>query len=147
MMNQRHIAYLLPLVTAFFLLFSEQAAAEQKKQLGDWDVHYIVVNTTFFTPEVARSYGIVRSKYNALVNISVLDKATQEAQVVSVRGTATNLLGTKKSLTFKRVQEEDAIYYLAPLSFNDRETFRFNIEVQRGNDTQTLKFQQEMFVE
>ncbi len=139
--------FFLPLITAVLLLFAGHAAAEQKAQLGNWDVHYIVVNTTFFTPEVARSYGIVRSKYNALVNISVLDKTSQEAQIVSVDGTATNLLGTAKELTFKRVQEGDAIYYLAPLSFNDRETFRFRIDIQRGNSTQTLKFQQEMFVE
>lgn len=146
-MKSLRTLFYLPLMMAASLLFSGHAAAEQKEQLGDWDVHYIVVNTTFFTPEVARSYGIVRSKYNALVNVSVLDKDTQQAQVVSVSGKATNLLGTAKDLTFKRVQEGDAIYYLAPISFNDRETFRFAIDIQRGNDTQTLKFQQEMFVE
>ncbi|MEQ5808820.1 DUF4426 domain-containing protein [Alteromonas sp. NFXS44] len=129
------------------LLTAPVALAEQKQTLGKWDVHYIVVNTTFFTPETAQNYGIVRSKYNALVNISVLDSATGEAQVVSVKGQARNLLGNSKTLNFKRVKEGEAIYYLAPLSFNDRETFRFNVVIQRGNEVQTLKFQQEMFVE
>lgn len=129
------------------LLTAPVALAEQKQTLGKWDVHYIVVNTTFFTPETAQNYGIVRSKYNALVNISVLDNTTGEAQVVSVKGQARNLLGNSKTLNFKRVKEGEAIYYLAPLSFNDRETFRFNVDIQRGNEVQTLKFQQEMFVE
>ena len=129
------------------LLTAPVALAEQKQTLGKWDVHYIVVNTTFFTPETAQNYGIVRSKYNALVNISVLDSTTGEAQVVSVKGQARNLLGNSKTLNFKRVKEGEAIYYLAPLSFNDRETFRLNVDIQRGNEVQTLKFQQEMFVE
>ena len=129
------------------LTFTGQALAEQKETLGPWDVHYIVVNTTFFTPEVAKNYGIVRSKYNALVNISVLDKDSQQALNVDVTGTARNLLGTTKTLSFKRVTEGDAIYYLAPLSFNDRETFRFEIAVKDGSHAETLKFQQEMFVE
>ncbi len=143
-----YLARLPALCLLLSLLFTVPAAlAEQKQTLGKWDVHYIVVNTTFFTPETAQNYGIVRSKYNALVNISVLDSTTGEAQVVSVKGQARNLLGNSKTLNFKRVKEGEAIYYLAPLSFNDRETFRFNVDIQRGNEVQTLKFQQEMFVE
>lgn len=128
-------------------LLTFTVSAEQKMQLGEWDVHYIVVNSTFFSPDTAREYGIVRSKYNALVNISVLDTATQKAQFVGVEGSATNLLGTEKALTFKRVQEGDAIYYLAVLPFRDQETYRFNIRIQRGNDSETLKFQQKMYVD
>ena len=143
-----YLARLPALCLLLSLLFTVPAAlAEQKQTLGKWDVHYIVVNTTFFTPETAQNYGIVRSKYNALVNISVLDSTTGEAQVVSVKGQARNLLGNSKTLNFKRVKEGEAVYYLAPLSFNDRETFRFNVDIQRGNEVQTLKFQQEMFVE
>lgn len=135
------------LIGAVFLLSSQLANAEQMRQLGEWDVHYMVVNTPFLTPEVAASYGIVRSKFNALVNISVLDTNTQEAQRVSVTGSATNLLGNTRSLTFKKVEEGDAIYYLAVLPFRDQETFRFNIDLQRGNTQQTLKFQQKMYVD
>ena len=143
-----YLARLPALCLLLSLLFTVPAAlAEQKQTLGKWDVHYIVVNTTFFTPETAQNYGIVRSKYNALVNISVLDSTTGDAQVVSVKGQARNLLGNSKTLNFKRVKEGEAIYYLAPLSFNDRETFRLNVDIQRGNEVQTLKFQQEMFVE
>ncbi|MDC8832592.1 DUF4426 domain-containing protein [Alteromonas gilva] len=129
------------------LLCSWQASAEQKVQLGEWDVHYIVVNSTFFSADIARQYGIVRSKYNALVNISVLDSDTQKAQTVSMQGTATNLLGTEKPLTFKKVQEGDAIYYLAVFSFRNDETYRFNIEVRRGDTAETLTFKQKMFVD
>ena len=135
------------LLGSLLLIISSAAYAEQKQQLGEWDVHYMVVSTPFLTPEVAASYGIVRSKFNALVNISVLDAVTGTAQRVSVSGTAKNLIGTTKTLTFKKVEEGDAIYYLAVLPFRDRENYRFSIDVQRGNTVQTLNFKQEMFVD
>ncbi|ANB21435.1 DUF4426 domain-containing protein [Alteromonas stellipolaris] len=138
---------LLGLLGSLLLIISSAAHAEQKQQLGEWDVHYMVVSTPFLTPEVAASYGIVRSKFNALVNISVLDAVTGTAQRVSVSGTAKNLIGTTKTLTFKKVEEGDAIYYLAVLPFRDRENYRFSIDVQRGNTMQTLNFKQEMFVD
>jgi len=121
--------------------------AEQKKQLGDWDVHYMVLSTTFLTPEIAKANNIVRSRFSSLVNISVLDARSKKAQSVAMTGSATNLLGTKKALQFKEVKEGDAIYYLAVLSYRNRETYRFNINIQQGNDAQTLKFQQELFVD
>lgn len=141
---RRQIGLWLSLTAA---VFSFGTLAEQKMQLGEWDVHYIVVNSTFFSPEIAREYGIVRSKYNALVNISVLETDSQKAQIVGMEGSATNLLGTEKALTFKRFQEGEAIYYLAVLPFRDQETYRFAIRIQRGNDSQTLKFQQKMYVD
>tara|TARA_B100002049_G_scaffold86992_1_gene64105 strand:+ start:257 stop:691 length:435 start_codon:yes stop_codon:yes gene_type:complete len=129
------------------LLLLRPAYGEQMAQLGPWDVHYIVVDTTFLTPEVARNYGIVRSKYNALVNITVLNSDTQQAQNVSVSGKATNLIGNTRNLAFKKVEEGESIYYLAVLPFRDRETFRFAIDVRHGNDVKTLKFKQELFTE
>lgn len=129
------------------LLISQTAVAEQKQTLGQWDVHYMVVSTTFLTPEVAKANNIVRSRYNALVNISVLDKDTQKAQMPSVTGTAKNLIGTSKPLSFRRVNEGDAIYYLAVLSYRNMETYRFNIDIQQGEETQTLSFTQKLYVD
>ena len=135
------------LIALLAVTFSNLAFAEQKKTLGNWDVHYMVLNTTFLTPEIAKANGIVRSKYNALVNISVLDKRTQKAQLAALSGSATNLLGNKRELSFKRVEEGDAIYYLAVVQFRDRETLRFSIDVKQGNTKQTLNFQQPMTVD
>ena len=127
--------------------FSQVATAEQKQTLGQWDVHYMVVSTTFLTPEIAKANGIVRSRFNALVNISVLDKDTKKALMPAVSGTAKNLIGTSKQLSFKRVNEGDAIYYLAVLSYRDMETYRFNIDIQQGEQTQTLSFSQKLYVD
>jgi len=134
-------------MTVLFLLSTGHAQAEQKKIVGPWDVHYMVVNTTFLTPDIAKKNGIVRSKYSALVNISVLNSDDKKAQVVAINGEATNLLGNKKALNFKRVQEGQAIYYLAVVPFRDRETLRFNIQLRQGNEDRRLEFQQRMTVD
>ncbi len=133
-------------VVLFACLFTANSAAEQKKTLGNWDVHYMVINTTFLTPEVAKNYGITRSKYSALVNISVLDKTTTRALSPDLTGHATNLLGNQKPLNFKRVTEGESVYYLATLPFDDRDTFRFVVNINDGTQQQTLRFQQEIWV-
>lgn len=139
------MVYLKTLAIFTLLLSSSLSFAEQKKTLGNWDVHYIVLNTTFLTPEVAKAYGIVRSKNNALVNISVLDKRNKEAQSVALTGNASNLLGRKTDLDFKKVQEGESIYYLAVLPFDDEELYRFKIRIVDGNINQSLAFQQKLY--
>lgn len=135
------------LLVILLFLSSALAQAEQKIILGDWEVHYIVFNTAFLTPEVAKANKIVRSKYQALVNISVLDRRSQSAQNVAISGIARNLLGINKPLQFKKVSEGKAIYYLAPLTFSHREQYRFDILIRRGNEQQRLKFKQELYVD
>ena len=139
-----HVALTLALAS---LLLQSTANAEEKTLLGNWEVHHIVLSSTFLTPEIAKANNIVRSKYNALVNISVLDSKDKTAQNVSITGTARNLLGNSKKLTFKKVTEGDAIYYLAVFSYSHKEKFRFDINIQQGNETQTLQLQQEMYVD
>ncbi|MFT7261228.1 MAG: hypothetical protein ACI9MS_003102 [Glaciecola sp.] len=129
------------------LLMHAKVSAEEKTQLGNWEVHHIVLATTFLTPEIAKANSIVRSKYNSFVNISVLDSNDKKAQNVSITGTARNLLGNSKKLSFKKVSDGDAIYYLAVFSHAHKENFRFDINIQQGNETQTLELQQEMYVD
>ena len=133
------------LLALLFLTTSVQA--EQKKQLGNWDVHYIALNSTFLTPEVAKNYGIVRSRFNALLNISVLDRKNKTAQNVVLSGTAKNLLGVVKELNFKQVQEGQSIYYLATLSFSDLEQYRFTINISDGQTQKDLKFQHKFYAD
>ena len=67
-------------------LIPGSAMAEQKKQLGTWDVHYIAMPSTLVEPAIAKSYNIERSKFNGLVNISVLNSKDQKAQQVTISG-------------------------------------------------------------
>ena len=148
-MNINTLSKRLVMSTLFVLisLLSVSSSAEQKLTLGDWDVHYIAFNTTILTPQIAKANNIVRSGKRALINISVLDRRSKQAQSVDIAGTARNLLGTTKVLTFTKVTEGDAIYYLATVDYSDKEVLRFDIDLQQGNVNQNLKFQQTMYVE
>ncbi len=125
------------------------ANAENMKKLGSMNIHYMAIGSTFFTPEIAKVYGITRSRYNGLVNISVLDntKTGKPAKTVSISGQAKNNLGQFKDLEFKEVKEGDAIYYLAQVSYNDEETLHFTLKINDGKEQQVLKFSQKFYVD
>lgn len=128
-------------------LIPGSAMAEQKKQLGTWDVHYIAMPSTLVEPAIAKSYNIERSKFNGLVNISVLNSKDQKAQQVTISGNAKNLLGQQKSLTFQQVVEGEAVYYLAQLPYRNEERFTLSIDISQGNQSQQLKFEHTFYVE
>jgi len=104
---------------------------------------------TFLTPTIAKTYGIERSRYNGLVNISVLDANLKgnPAKTVLISGTAKNNIGQSKTLDFKEVKEGSAIYYLAQLHYSNEETFHFAIKIDDGNGQKTLKFDQKFYVD
>ena len=123
--------------------------AENMKKLGSMNVHYMAIGSTFFTPEIAKAYGITRSRYNGLINISVLDNSQKgnPAKTVSLTGQAKNNLGQFKDLDFKEVKEGDAIYYLAQVNYSNEETIHFDIMINDGKDKQQLKFSQKFYVD
>lgn len=129
------------------LFFCAMANAEQKQQLGDWDVHYIAFNSTFLTPQVARATNLSRNKNNAIINISVLDSQTQQAQQVQIGGIARNLLGQQRNLTFREIKDGDAIYYIAVMPFQNEEQYRFSFDIRQGTKRQQLNFEQKLYTE
>jgi len=140
------------LFVAFFL-FSTSAHAEdqggQFKTLGNWDVHYIAFPSTFLQPKIAKHYGIERSGYAGVVNISVLDNRTKDtpAQKVKITGVAKNLIGHRINLEFKEIVEGDSVYYIAPIKYRNEETYRFDLEISQGKNFKKLKFQQKFYVD
>lgn len=137
------------LITALVFGLSAQVAAENMQKLGNMNVHYMAIGATFLTPEVAKAYGIERSKYNGLINISVLDNTQKDtpAKTVTITGTARNLLGREKPLNFVEVKEGDAIYYLAQVQYRNEEMIRFDLTIDDGNEKQNLKFQQTFYTD
>lgn len=129
------------------LLFSAKPEAEQMKKLGNWDVHYIAFPATFLTPEVAVEYGIQRSKFNGVINISVLDSSSQQAQQVAMSGIAKDLFGRQRKLEFNQVVEGDAVYYLTTVPYQNEQLYNFTIDIAQGNQQHQLKFSHTFFVD
>ncbi|QSX38177.1 DUF4426 domain-containing protein [Shewanella sedimentimangrovi] len=126
------------------------ASAEQKEQVGQYDIHYMALGSTFLTPSIAKSYGIERSSYTGIINIAVLDTsvAGNPAVEVEISGVANNLLDARVDLKFKEIREGDAIYYIAEVPYRDDEEINFQIAIKHGNQLNTtLKFKQKFYVE
>jgi hypothetical protein len=126
------------------------ASAEQKQQVGHYDIHYMALGSTFLTPSIAKSYGIERSRYTGLINIAVLDNSIEgkPAVAVEISGVANNLLDARMDLSFKEIREGDAIYYIAQVPYRDDQEINFQIDIKRGNELNTnLKFKQKFYVD
>jgi hypothetical protein len=123
--------------------------AENVKKMGSMQIHYMAINATFLTPKIAKAYNIERSRFNGLINISVLDdsKESRPAKAVSIQGKARNDIGQIKTLEFDEVKEGDAIYYLAQVNYTNEETFYFDITISDGKETHQLKFKQKFYVD
>lgn len=140
------IAFILALSS--FIASANSVQGGQYKELGPWQVHYIAFPSTFIQPSIAIAYGLERSNYKGVVNISVLaNKKGTPAQKAKLTGEAKNLLGSKQTLEFKEVVDGDAIYYLAQVDFRNEEIYRFKININQGNNFQVLNFQQKFYVD
>ncbi len=133
-------------IAALFLLFAGAAQAEQYTDLGDAVVHYNAVRTDFFDPQIARAYGIKRSKNRALLTITVLKKrmglAAQPTKA-QVSAKAVNLSNQVKNLQMREITEGGAIYYIAEFPITHKETLDFTIQVTpEGGNPQTIHFRQ-----
>ncbi|CAM3855366.1 DUF4426 domain-containing protein [Rheinheimera salexigens] len=138
---------LLGVMLAILFTASGQVIADQKQQLGDWDVHYIAFPAPLLTPEIAQQYRIQRSKYNAVINISVLDTQSQQAQKINISGIAKDIQGRQIALEFTEVVEGKAVYYLAQLPFRDQQRFDFTLTLAQKDSLQQLKFKQTFYVD
>ena len=104
-----------------------------------YSVHYTLFSSTFVKPEVAAIHGIKRSKYENLLNISVVPKGEYGGLPATISGTATNLLQQQKTLDFIEIKEQTATYYLAPVRINNKEVIHFDIKVKLEGETDVLK--------
>lgn len=128
--------------------FSSLTSAEQFKELGDLQVHYIALPTTFLTPQIASAYNIKRSKYTGFINITLLNKRNfLKAEKGKLTGTGKNLIGQREKLEFREIVEGESVYYIAIYPFTNEEIVNFNIKIESENSLHNLKFQHKFYVD
>jgi len=136
------------LFIAALFCFAQQSAAAQFKSFDNLEVHYIAFSSTFLQPETARKYNIKRSKYNGIINISVLDSnANAKAVAADISGTGKNLLGQTQTLSFVEIKEGNSVYYIADYPFTNEEIVNFSITVKAQDKSNLLKFQHKFYVD
>jgi hypothetical protein len=136
------------LFSALLLTMSLFSYAEQKQDFSNLEVHYIALPSAFLTPEIATQYGLERSKYIGLVNISVLDKDQKNMPIeTNLIGNGRNLIGQTTQLKFKKIVEGKSIYYIARYPFTNEEIVKFDVQIKAQDKTHRLKFQHKFYVE
>jgi hypothetical protein len=145
----KNLCLKLLIVSLSYFIALTNVNAENMKKLGNMNVHYIAIGSTFLTPEIAKLYDIKRSRYNGLINISVLDNSKEgtPAKRVSISGKAKNNVGQSKKIEFQEVTEGSSIYYLAQVRYDNEETIHFDLIINDGIEIQQLTFSQKFYVD
>ena len=130
----------------------DEASGTGSRDFGDYVLHYNALSTDQLPPQVAKGYGIVRSKNRALLNISIIKKVegTPGTPVPgSVSAHATNLTGQLKNLTLRQVTDGDAVYYIGELSVANGETLMFDVSATPLNESSrfNVKFKRQFFTD
>ena len=112
-------------------------ADASSKDFGDYVLHFNALTTDQLTPEVARQYGIVRSKNRAMLNVSIIKKeegTIGQSVPGSVSASVNNLTGQLKNLQLREVKSGGAVYYIGDVDVADRETLVFNLDATPMNE-------------
>jgi hypothetical protein len=128
------------------------SATESNKDFGEYTLYFNALLTDQLSPDIAREYGIVRSKSRALLNVSIHRKLADgrtEAVTGAVSASAINLNGQLKTMTLREVREDTAIYYIGELGITDGEVLIYTIDATPSNDPSrfTVRFKKQFFVE
>lgn len=121
----------LPLVLAVTLLWPLASLAENSTTAGGFTVHYNAFTTSTLTPEVAKAYGIQRSKVRGMLNVSVIKEkegTTGTSVPARVNVKTVVLSGQSTALDMREIKEQDAVYYVGELAVRNGENVRFVIE-------------------
>lgn len=129
------------LVLAFGLMFVAFQAQAGDKNFGEYTLHWSVFPSTFLAPEVAKANNLQRSKGIGIINISIMtDDDNGQPRPVSgqVEGQVTNDIQQVKFLAFRRIQEGDAVYFIAQYQYRTGELMTFNITARPTGHPQDL---------
>ncbi|TFH85730.1 DUF4426 domain-containing protein [Billgrantia azerbaijanica] len=149
----RHPAALRYLAAALLLAMTLPLSAQQFEQVGNYQIHYSAVNTSFLSEEVARAYGIPRSRAMALLNVSVLeerDDGTTRPVNAQVDGRVGELgSDTSSPLAFRTLRDENRLSQIAVVRIHADAPMRFDLDVRYDRNTEPaqVSFIQRFYIE
>ncbi len=128
------------------------ADSENSRTFGDYVVYFNAFTTDTLAPQVAKQYGIKRSRNRGLFNIAVQKKVMgMPGKPVKARihGRAVNLNNQVKNLKPREILDGTAIYYIGVFPVAHRETLDFEFQIQPEGESKpfTLKFRKTFYTE
>lgn len=134
-------------------LVPTHSMANNAYDFGEYVVYYNSFTADTLPPQMASAYGILRSKYKGVLNLSIQKKQNPgtlpQAVNAVVKVKASNLAGQLKSLNSRRVSEGEAIYYISEFRVSNRERVTFNVSLKPEGETKLLefKFTQQFYID
>jgi hypothetical protein len=134
------------------LLLPAMSMGENSTSNKDYTVHHNAIKTDFLSPTIAQAYGIQRSKFRGMVNISIIkniEGTTGKAVPAEIAIQAKNLLGVPKQLDLREIREDQAIYYIADFPITDGEivTFKLQATPEQSDSGISARFSQQFYVD
>ncbi|MEO1203226.1 MAG: DUF4426 domain-containing protein, partial [Pseudomonadota bacterium] len=126
-----------------------EPAGATSVDLGEHVVHFSALSTDQLPPEIASAYNIVRSKNRAMLNVSVIRSSDGAPVAADVTVKTQNLTGQLKTVTMRRIDEQEAIYYIGVTPVANRETLIFDIAVtpEGGEDATDIRFKRQFYTD
>ena len=135
------------LMLASAVSMAQSGPAQSPQRFGDLLIYHNTFNSSYLQPEIAAAAGLQRGPRQGVVNIAVQRQTDEGIKVVDakVEGTVKNLIHQTTPLKFIRIQEQDAIYFVANYSAAQRGLLQFEVRIQADDQApvQTVRFQQE----
>ena len=124
-------------------------AGETMKDIGDHVVHFSALTTDQLPASIASTYNIVRSRDRVMLNVSVIAEENNLAAPAKVEVKTVNLTGQVKNVIMRRIDEQEAIYYIGETAVANRETLIFDISVTPEGVTlpSNVRFKREFFTD
>lgn len=123
------------------LAFLSPQSHAGSKDFGEFQVHWSVFPSTFLAPGIARENNLKRSKGIGIVNIAIMRETENgglEPVSGQVEGKVLNNVQQVKFLGFRRVQEGNAVYFIAEYQYSNAELMTFEITARPTGAQQDL---------
>ncbi len=147
------IRYSLAVLGVGLMLLALPTQAQQFEQVGDYQIHYSAVNTSFLPEDVAREHGIQRSQVMALLNVSVveeLDDGSTRPVTAPVDGRIGGIDGGEGTpLEFRSLRIDGTPSQVAVFRIHEDEPMRFDLRVRydRNAEPADVSFIQRFYID
>ena len=126
-----------------------QPAEASYVEIGDHVVHFSAQLTNQLPLNVAQAYNIERNPNRAMLTVSVLEKGSNKAVAADITVKTVNLTGQLKDVTIRRINEQEAIYYIGETDVRNQEVLVFDISIQPDgvDSASNLRFKRQFYTE
>jgi len=126
-----------------------QPAEASYVEIGDHVVHFSAQLTNQLPLNVAQAYNIERNPNRAMLTVSVLEKGSNKAVAADITVKTVNLTGQLKDVTIRRINEQEAIYYIGETDVRNQEVLVFDISIQPDgvDSASNVRFKRQFYTE